>query len=103
MSLSEKISQVKDEHAEEQFQKLQQKLTDSAALNAMYVLGRIKQTGHLAGAIFSNLAAQEIRALEYFQKEKLHEALGFDTFNDFLDESEYAPVTKRQYYDRLAL
>ncbi len=102
-SLSKQISDLKDQHAEETFERRKADQEQSEQSEAMYFLGRIKQTGHLATAIANNLLAQEIRALEQFQKMKMFKSLGFATHDEFLDNSPYAPVTKRQYYDRLAL
>lgn len=98
-----KIDEVKDGHAAESLDKLRNYHDESSAIDAIFVLGRIKQNDHLAQAIASNLSAQSIRALERFQQEKRHEDLGFTTFDQFLSDSPYSPMTKRQYYDRVGL
>lgn len=102
-SLTDKIEKLKDEHAAEKHSELATHHDNRALAAAHFILGRIKQNDHLSHAISSNLDAQTIRALERFQREKQHEVLGFDTFDQFLNESEFSPMTKRQYYDRLAL
>ena len=74
-----------------------------AMMEAVFVLGRIAQNDHISNAIAHNLNAQTILALQRFQQEKKFKLLGFDTFDEFLDSSEYSRITKRQYYDRLAI
>lgn len=102
-TLNERLDQVKDEHAEQRLESLQAHTTQQSRDEAVYMLGRIKQNDHLSQAISSNLDAQTIRALERFQQEKRYEALGFDTFKQFLDESPMSPMSNRAYYDRLQL
>ncbi len=102
-SLSKKIDEVKDTHAAETHAEIMSNHDARAKIEAGFILGRIKQNDHLSQAISANLDAQTVRALETFQKEKMFKALGFDTFDKFLDESEFSPMSKRQYYDRLAL
>lgn len=102
-NLTEKISQLKDEHAEEQLARLREKHKSDALKQALFVLGRIKQNEHLATSIASNLMAQTIRALETFQKEKMFLDAGYTTFDEFLNDREFSPLSKRQYYDRLSL
>lgn len=52
------------------------------------------------GRLSQNLSAQTIRALQTVRDEKHFEALGFTRFDDFLDESEYSPMSYRQFNDR---
>lgn len=102
-SLSDKIEKVKDDHAEQKHAELMTNHDERARAEAFFQLGRMKQNDVIAHAFFSNLTSQTIRAAEQFQKEKRFKALGYDTFDQFLDHSEFSPFTKRQYYDRLAL
>lgn len=101
--LQERISQLKDEHAVEVVTQRAAEHEEKAKMQAAFMLGRIRQNEHIAKAIATNLSAQTIRALEHFQQEKQYESLGYQTFVDFLEKSEYSPMSKRQYYDRLAL
>lgn len=102
-NLKDKLSRVKDEHAAELVDQRGAESDETARHDALFFLGRVKQNEHLAVAISTNLTAQTIRALEHFQSEGLYKNLGYQTFVDFLDKSEYSPMSKRQYYDRLAL
>lgn len=102
-SLAAKIDRAKDEHADEEFNKLKNYHEEQAFTEAIFILGRIKQNDHLAGAIAATLSAQTMRALERFQQEKKFKALGFPTFDKFLDESPHSTMTKNQYYQRMAL
>lgn len=102
-SLATKIELLKDEDAQEHFEKLKAYHDESATNEAIFILGRIRQNEHVGEAIYANLSAQTVIATERFLKEKKYEALGFKTGDDFLNNSAYSPMTKHQYYDRLAM
>jgi hypothetical protein len=102
-TLATKLEKLKDEHAQETLETLHDDHAQATQQQAIFVLGRIKQNDHIGNAIAENLSAQTILALQRFQQEKLHEHLGYDTFDQFLNESKYSPMTKHQYYERLAL
>jgi cell division protein FtsB len=102
-SLATQIDKLKDDHADAALERAQTVQDDNAVKEAVFILGRIKQNDHIGNAIAANLSAQTILALQRFQQEKKHEALGYDTFDKFLNESPYSPMTKPQYYDRLAI
>lgn len=101
--LKDKIDQVKDEHAAELVDQRTTAQNGRAMAQAIFMLGRIKQNDHIAVAISTNLTAQTIRALEHFQEEGMYKPLGYTTFVDFLEKSEYSPMSKRQYYERREL
>lgn len=103
MALEEKISQLKDEHAAEIVDQRNAADETKAQMEAMFFLGRVKQIDHDARAVATALSAQAIRALEHFLGEHKYKVLGYQTGVDFLEKSEYSPMSKRQYYDRLAL
>lgn len=102
MSLKKKIDQLRDQDAKESVEAMQKVHENRQLAEAMFLLGRITQNDVISRSITANLSAQSIRAMERFQQEKRYEALGFTNFVDFL-ESEYSPISKRQYYDRLNL
>lgn len=102
-SLTDKLEQVKTEHAIEALSTLVTDNDERAKAEAFFLLGRIRQNETIHQAISANLGAQSIRVLEHFFDEKGHEVLGYPNLVDFLDRSEYAPMSKRQYYDRLRL
>lgn len=102
-SLSTKLEKVKDDHAQEALDRARNEHAEREKADALFVLGRIAQNDHISKAIAHNLDTQTILALQRFQQEKAYRALGFETFEDFLDKSEYSRITKRQYYDRLAI
>lgn len=101
--LQNKIERVRDEHAAESVTALVEKHNEREKIAAAFMLGRIRQNDTVSRAVASNLDAQTIRALEHFQQERMYEALGYETFVDFLNQSEYSPMSKSQYYERLAL
>ena len=87
-----------------------QKVEDIALRN-IQAAGReatIFETGQLLGAIRAtqnlgrHISAQSFRALILFRDEKGHEALGFERFDDFLNNHPDAPMTKHQFYERLS-
>lgn len=98
--LKDKLSEVKDQHAAEIVEQRAVEASEKAKLEAAFILGRVKQNDHIAQAIATNLGSQTIMALERFQEEKKFKALGFDTFDQFLDNSDLSPMTKTQYYTR---
>ncbi|QQS33525.1 MAG: hypothetical protein IPM50_02775 [Acidobacteriota bacterium] len=99
--LNEQIEKLRDDHAHEMIDNLTSAHQEKSRNDALFFLGRIKQNDHIAQAVASNLSAQSIRALEHFQQERMYESFGYSTFVDFLEKSEWSPMTKRQYYDRL--
>jgi len=98
-SLAEKVREVEDEHAGQVLDTHLSKHGDALRMRAMFILGGV----NIAGKVAASLGSEAIKALVKFQEEKMHEALGFETFVDFLGESEYSPMTKAQFYERKAL
>lgn len=101
--LKNKLSQVKDQHAAELVDAQGAEFEEQARNEMIFLLGRVKQIGHDARAIYTALSSQEIRATEHFQERRGYLVLGYKTFVDFLDKSEYSPMSKRQYYERREL
>lgn len=97
--LQERLRKVEDEHAEEVVATGLVEHRQTGRDRAMFVLGGINIAGKVAAALDSDA----IKALITFQEEKMHEALGFETFVQFLNDSEYAPMSKTQFYDRKAI
>ncbi|HQU84838.1 MAG TPA: hypothetical protein PKY59_16995 [Pyrinomonadaceae bacterium] len=65
-------------------------------INSLIRIGEVGAIGRLA----NNLTAQTIRALQFVRDNKDFETLGFKRFDTFLDESEVAPMSYRQFIDR---
>lgn len=65
-------------------------------IRAATLMGGIRAVNRVA----ENLSAQTMAALIEFQKEDLHEIYGFSRFVDFLEESEYSPMSKNEFYKR---
>lgn len=97
--LDKRLREVQDEHAEEFWQEHIDAHQRRAEQAALFVLGGIRAVDRAASA----LSSECLRALIRFQEEKRHEALGFERFADFLDESEYSPMSKAQFYERKAV
>lgn len=94
--LAKKIREVEDAHGEQLVEAHIERHRQMSRERAIFVLGGIRATGKIAAA----LDADAIKGLILFQEQKGHEALGFDRFADFLNDSELSPMSKRQFYDR---
>lgn len=99
--LSDKLEQLKNEHAQEAFEKHQAVSDENRRSETLFLLGRIRQTGHIARAVATGLSAQEIRALVQFQEDRRYLDLGYANFVEFLENSEYSPMSKTRFYERL--
>jgi hypothetical protein len=97
--LQKRIDEVEDQHAEEVVQEHLAHHRDRAFREALHLSGGFKVAAKLVKVIDTEL----MRGLERFQEEKRHEALGYQRFVEFLDQSEYSPMSKAQYYERRAL
>lgn len=63
---------------------------------ALLFLGGMRAADRISAA----LSAQVMSNLIAFEKERMHEAMGFTRFAEFLDRSPYSPMTKHQFYKR---
>jgi hypothetical protein len=63
---------------------------------ALLFLGGMRAADRIASA----LSAQVMANLIAFEKEKMHEQMGYKRFVEFLDRSPYSPMTKHQFYKR---
>lgn len=91
-----KLRAVEDEHAEEVLNNHLEKHANSKRDRAIFILGNIRATDRISKALNS----QAMIAAFAFQKEDLHEALGYPAFADFLDNSEFSPMSKHEFYER---
>jgi hypothetical protein len=77
-----------------------------AGVRAIQEQKELVESGILLGAtgalrnLTSSLTTQTIRALQHFRDTKQHEKLGFSSFDEFLNKSEYAPMSYRQFNTR---
>lgn len=94
--LQKKIREVEDDHAEESLQNHLTSHKQKDVEKALIIISGINVARRIAQAISS----ESMRALITFQEEKIYESLGFENFVDFLNNSEYAPMTKSQFYER---
>lgn len=99
---STKFALLKDEVAAKAASAVAEQHSHDRAIDAAMKLGAIGMMNNIAATLASQLGSQAIRALEHFADTKGHEALGFERFDDFLNESPYSPMTKHQYYERRA-
>jgi len=97
--LNKQIRELEEEHAAETVESHLEAFRQEDHDRAMFILGGV----NIADKIATSLNAEAIKALITFQEQKLHEALGFETFVAFLNESEYSPMSKQQFYDRKAI
>jgi hypothetical protein len=63
---------------------------------ALLFLGGMRAADRIASA----LSAQVMANLIAFEKEKMHEQMGYKRFVEFLDRSPYSPMSKHQFYKR---
>jgi hypothetical protein len=98
-TLQKKLRQVEEEHAEETLQNHLRTFSQQERDEAMRALGAIGAVNKISNV----LSAEAMRFLMKCQENKIHEALGFERFDDFLNESPHSPMTKHQFYDRKKL
>lgn len=98
-ALQKKIREVEDQHAEETLQNHLQNHSQQEMTKAAFAIGAIAAISNLSRV----LSSKSMRDLMIFQEMKMHETLGFSRFDDFLNESEYSPMTKSQFYERKAV
>lgn len=94
-----KLREAEEELAVEIVASRSEENSKAATMRAMFVLGGV----NVAKKVAVSLNAEAIKTLCRFQEQKMHEDLGFATFVDFLNESEFAPMTKTQFYEGKAL
>lgn len=63
---------------------------------ALVMIGAVSAVNQIAAI----LSSQTMRGLQHIRDEKVFESLGFTRFDDFLNESEYSPMSYRQFIDR---
>lgn len=97
--LTKKIREVQEEHAEEFVQEHLAHHKQADRDRALLIAGGFKTALKISAAIGSEV----MRALEQFQEERLYASFGYDRFADFLDDSEFSPMSKAQYYERKAI
>lgn len=97
--LQTRIRAVEEEHAQEIVADNFKQHDENRKAKAFLVLGGFLAVDKVTRALSSEL----MRAMIKFQEEKLYEPLGFDNFVDFLNNSDYAPMTKNQFYERKAV
>lgn len=95
-ALQKKIREVEEEHAGEIVNSRLEQHEKEKYAKALLVLGGIRAADRIA----QNLSSQVMSVLITFQDEKLHESLGYSRFADFLDQSEYSPMSKNDFYRR---
>ena len=98
-SLKDKIAKIEDQHAEDVFNEHIQTYEESAHNNALMILGGLRAVDRVS----QMLSAQMMASLIRFKEEKMFESLGYTNFYEFLDNSEYAPITRNQFSDRFKL
>jgi len=97
--LAKKIREAEDEVAAEIESSRLEEFAAENQNRALFILGGVTVTNRLADA----LGSEAIKTLLRFQDEQLYLALGYSKMVDFLSESEFAPMSKQQFYDRKAL
>ena len=97
--LAKRIREIEEEHAEEFLQEHIAQHDQAARDRALMIAGGFRTALKISAAINSEV----MRALELFQEERLYTSFGYERFAEFLDQSEFSPMTKAQYYERKAI
>ncbi len=98
-SLKDKIREVEDQHADETVEQHLAVHDKRSQDQALLLLGGIRAVNRIT----ENLSSQVMEALIAFQKEGMSVHFGFERFADFLDQSEYSPMKKSEFYRRKEL
>jgi hypothetical protein len=77
-------------------QKLIGQTADKLKERALIMIGAVGAVNHIA----ATLSAQTMRGLQTIRDEKIFESFGYTRFDDFLNESEFSPMSYRQFIDR---
>lgn len=97
--LFKRIAEAEDEVAGEALDQHLDAHQEAQKMRAMFVLGGI----NIADKVAKVLDSEAIKSLIMFTEQKLFEPLGYTTVVEFLNESEYSPMSKAQFYERKAL
>jgi hypothetical protein len=97
-NMSNKLQLLKEKHELEEHQVQVDDARTKRLKRAYMFLGGI----HTVQKMANSLKAQELRAIEAIETEKLYSDMGFETFNDFL-KSEESPISKSSYYEKIKL
>ena len=98
--MSDKLQILKEKHELEEYELLTEDVKQKRKERTLFALGGIKAAEQIVASFVSAISSQTLRALEVFQKDRMYLDLGFDKFVDFLQDSEFSPMTKSQYYER---
>jgi hypothetical protein len=90
------LEQLKDKHLQEEWELLSEEAKQQSRDKAIFLLGGIR----VADKISNSISSQVMNAMCLFQKENLYHGFGFVRFVDFLEQSEFSPMSKNQFYKR---
>jgi len=102
-NLNDEIANGKEAIAKKATAKLETSQEQRRAIQAAELLGGIKTANAIARAFADTVTSQSFRALQQFRDTKAYEAYGFTRFDDFLNDSDFSPMTKHEFYNREAL
>lgn len=91
-----KIEQLEDQHLQDKFELLTDAAKEQRKNQALMIIGGVRVANRIARSINS----QVMNALIMFQDDQMYQSFGYKTFVEFLTESEYAPMTKHEFYAR---
>lgn len=67
--------------------------------SAIFFVGNLTAAGNIGKA----LTAETLRGWIQFQEKEVYQYLGFKTFNQFLKESPYSPMSRTRFYEKKSL
>lgn len=90
------MDDAKDQAALAYIEEAAQSWSEAKANESLMLIGGI----HTARNISKTIDSEVLRALEAFGKGGHYKALGYKTFAEFLDNSEYSPMSKSQFFEK---
>ena len=97
--LQKRIREVEEDHAGEVVEQHLEQHRQQSRDRALLIAGGFKAALKISAAISSEV----MRSMEVFQEERLYMSFGYERFATFLDESEFSPMSKSQYYERKSI
>lgn len=94
--MKDKLKNLEEKHQIEKHKFLTDDFDQKQRDHALMILGGVR----VADKIADSISSQVMRALITFREEQRYLSLGHENFADFLDKSDYSPMSKATYYRR---
>lgn len=94
MAKNTALEKLKEEHQKEEWALQSGEVKNKKQAQVFMILGGV----HVANKIASSINSQVMNTLIEFQEKQMYLELGYENFVDFLSNSEYAPMSKSEFY-----